>query len=431
MHVATILATLAALAAGGSPPPQSGAEASPQSHSSSRDPRLDALIAACSAVERERTIHALLRERGFVAWVVRVRLGSGASRVDWDECVLDVTTRALRSSASLARDEIVAQLFEAPEPLPFAAAMNLLSDLGDERDLAMLVDWAAAFDAFAEPSEFSSEAADALRAACARLAALSAGDARIWRRELERASEPSRVAIVRGLADCGSDAALTRLADQLGQGLVSESILLVELARAARREDRLHDEQVRRRVRALLEGSSEARREAALCSGALGDEDAAGWLVSLLGDASAGVRANAQWALERITARRLGPSQESWSRWLDSETDWWRDEAPSLLRELAGADVRARVIAASALTSHRFPRHTLATELAAALPLHDRGAAPIVLAGLRQLRSLNAVPPLERARLVTQDAAIQADIEATLAALRGEPAPRASTDQSQ
>lgn len=432
MRAAAILAAVALVAAPAHPQHAApSASATAPRRSDAPDPRLDALIAACSAVEREQTVHALLRERNFVTWAVRRRLGLGASRVEWDECVLDVTARALRSSASLARDEIVAQLFEASEPLPFAAAMNVLGELGDERDLAMLVDWAATFAAFLEGEESASTAAEALRESCARLAALSARDARAWRREIERASETFRVALVRALADCGSDDALVRLSEQLGQGHVNDAIVLAELARAARRADRLHDEQVRRSVRALLGAESELRREAALCAGALGDEEAARELVALLSDASSGVRSNAQWALEHLTGRRLGAAEANWSRWITAETDWWRDEAPGLLRELGGADARGRVAAASTLVAHRFPRHSLAAELAAALPLNDRGAAPIVLAGLRQLRSLNAQAPLERARAQTQDAAIRADIDATLAVLRGLPARRGGASESQ
>lgn len=395
------------------------------------DTRLDSLIAACSSVERDQTIHALLREREFVGWAVRVRLGLGASRVVWDECVLDVTTRALRSCASLTRDEIIAQLFEAPEPMPFAAAMTLLGELGDERDLTMLVDWAGAYTLFTGADEFSSEVNEALRSGCARLAALSAREHALWRRELQRAPEPLRVAIIRGLADAGTDHALARMSEQLGEELVSDAIVLAEIARAARREDRLYDESVRRRVRERLTPDNELRREAALCAGALGDEEAATGLVTLLADPSAGVRSNALWALEHITARRMGANDASWSRWLTSEMNWWHDEAPALLRELAGADARGRVLAASALVSHRFPRHSLAYELAAALPLTDRGAAPIVLAGLRQLGSMSAIAPLERLRPHVPDDAVRADIDATLAALRGQPATRGRETQSQ
>lgn len=408
-------------------PSQSAAPA-PELSPDAPSKRLDSVIAACEAAGASATARALESDPESVRWILRVRLGLAATLVAWDPCVQAATSQVLRSRASLARDELVAQLFEAPDPLPFPAAMRLLAELGDEGDLAMLLDWAALLAALTPEDDPSSAAADALRESCAVLASHSAADRRAWSRNIERADESLRLAIVRGLADCGSDDALTRLAGELGRGRIGDSLLLMEIARAARRVDRMHLAEVRRSVRALLDGDDSVRREAALCAGALGDEASAERLVDLLADPSEGVRTNAHWALQHLTGRQLPQAPQAWTRWLDAELLWWSDEAPAQLRALTNADGPERVAAARALAAHRFPRHSLAQELAEAAPLDDPGATAIVLAALERLDSQSALAPLLRRHSEARNPSVRGALDRLLAALSNEPPASSASD---
>lgn len=393
--------------------------------------RFDSVVSACSASGAEATTRALENERDAVRWILRVRLGLASSLAEWSPCVQAATASVLRSRASLARDELVAQLFDAPEPLPFRRAMGLLAELGDERDLAMLLDWAELLDALEPGDEHSSEGAIALRESCATLASHSATDRFIWAKSIERASEAMRMALARGLADCGSKDALERLSNELGRGRVGENLLLMEIARAARRIDRMHDAEVRRVVRSRLDGDEGLRRDAALCAGALGDEASAERLVQLLADPSEGVRANAHWALQHLTGRRLPPAPQAWSRWLAAEIHWWNEEAPTQLRQLASPEAQTRVAAARNLASHRFPRHSLAAELADAVPFDDAGAAAIVLSALEHLNSHSAFAPLERRSSEARNPAVHGAVDRLLAALAKRALPQpASTPAS-
>jgi HEAT repeat protein len=392
--------------------------------------RYDSLVAACETVGVDVTGRAFEGEgAAAITWIVRVRLGLAETAGPWSDGARQATTQALRARSSQSRDEIVAQLFEAPDPLPFEAAMLALSELGDERDLALLVDWVLEFaksisgEDPALEQEPRPEPAQALRASVEKLSQQSAADRELWLRAFERLPEELRVALVRGLADCGSPDALVRLAGWIGSGALHESVLLAELARAARRSDRLHSEDLRRLVRPMLDAdSAEVLRDAALCAGALGDEESVHALIAKLDHAHPGVRANAEWSLSRITGRRLGPVAASWSRWIESESAWWRRDAPGLLQQLANGNPQARVAAAQELSTHRFPRHTLALEMAEALPLNDRGAAPIVLATLRQLGSESAVDVLLRRAEAASDTGLRDDLMATVGALRPAPA---------
>jgi len=394
--------------------------------------RLDAHIASCEAVGVEGTAHAL-RNEGTAAleWLVALRLGRAESRALWGTHAHEAAAQALRSRSNAARDVLERQLEVSAAPKPLAAAMGVLADLGDERDLGQLVRWAELLAPNALEDELQHAGGAPLRASIARLASLNCRYAPLWIEQLEQAPQPLRDAVVRGLADSGALDALDRLADTLGRELVSDSFALVELARAARASDRRYSDSVRDRVRPLLTASDlDVRRDAALCLGALGDEASAETLVALLTHEHAGVRANAHWALARLTGRSANLSAEAWGRWIRSELDWWRDDAPLLLDQLVCTDPRLRVRAAHELAQHRFPRHSLATALAERLPVTDKGASAAVLAALVQLRSQNAADVLEQREPEARGHPCAERLAASLTALRSQersPAPQPSS----
>lgn len=374
-----------------------------------RDEQIESLLAACETAGAETTVRALLlRAEDAVDWIVRVRLGRTTAAGERNPCALAVELQTLRQREQLARERIQAHMREDSRLPPYAQAMLLVAEFGHGADLTTLVEWAALLDAAAREAVVGVEAAvgdstqaesamgsrpegaAALRRAAARLAAAAAGDRSAWSDAFEIAPDELRFALVRGLADAGGAEAIARLGELIGAGVASDSTLLAELARAGRRIDRAQDEAVLERVRPLLDSDRvDIVRDAALCAGALGDERSIGVLIDLLEHEHAGVRANAQWSLNRLTGRRLGPTAERWRRWLEPEATWWRDEAPAALNRLASADPQVRVGAAHELSRRRYPRHALSAALATHLPVHDPASAAVICATLKQLGSQN------------------------------------------
>jgi hypothetical protein len=396
--------------------------ASPQAIDDALARRLDAHIASSEAVGVEATAHALLNEgHAALEWIVALRLGRAESRATWSNDAHDAAAQALRARRDAAREVLRRQLATSVEPRPLAAAMGVLADLGDERDLEQLLHWAALLAPDALEDELEHAGAAPLRASISRLASLTCRYGPLWTAQLEQTPQPLREAMLRGLADSGSADALERLAETLGRELVSDSFTLVELSRATRGSDRRHAESLLQRVRPLLAASDfDVRRDAALCAGGLGDESSAETLVTLLSHEHAGVRANAHWALARLTGRSANLSADAWSRWIQAELDWWREDAPLLLDQLTCTEPKLRVQAAHALAQHRFPRHSLAVALAERFPVNDAAASAAVLAALVQLRSQSAADVLEERAPEARGQACEERLAAALAALRSQ-----------
>lgn len=396
--------------------------AAPQTLDDSLVRRLEAHIASSETFGLDATARALQNEgSAALEWIVALRLGRAESRATWSAQAHEAAAQALRARRAAARDVLLRQLEASVEPRPLAAAMGVLAELGDERDLEQLVQWAALLAPEPLDDDLEHAGAAPLRTSVAKLASLHCGDALVWLAQLEHAPQPLRDAVVRGLADSGTPDALERLADALGHELVNESFTLVELARAARVSDRRYSESVRNRVRPLLSASDfDVRRDAALCLGALGDEASAETLVALLTHEHAGVRANAHWALARLTGRSANLSADAWGRWIRAELDWWRDDAPLLLDQLVSANPKLRVQAAHSLAQHRFPRHSLAVALAERLPVNDPGASAAVLAALVQLRSQSAADVLEQRAPEARGQASADQLAAAVTALRSQ-----------
>jgi len=396
--------------------------ATPQSLDEALTRRMDAHIASSESVGVEATARALQNEGSdALEWLVALRLGRTESYATWNAQAHEAAAQALRARHNVAREVLLRQLKMSDEPKPLTAAMGVLGDLGDEDDLEQLVRWAALLAPNALDDELEHAGAAPLRASVATLATRACRNEQAWLAQLKQAPQPLREAMVRGLADSGAPDALERLAGTLRRELVSESFTLVELARAARGSDRRHAESLRNRVRPLLTASDlDVRRDAALCLGALGDEASAETLVALLTHEHAGVRANAHWALARLTGRSASLSADAWNRWIRAELDWWRDDAPLLLDRLVCADPKLRVQAAHALAQHRFPRHSLAVALAERFPVNDAAASAAVLAALVQLRSQSAADVLEERAPEARGQACEEGLAAALAALRSQ-----------
>jgi hypothetical protein len=402
--------------------------ATPQSFDEALVRRFDAHIASSEMLGADATARALQNEgAAALEWLVALRLGRAESRALWNADAHAAAAQALRAGNNAARDVLLRQLETSLEPKPLAAAMGVLAELGDERDLEQLLRWAALLAPQALDDDLEHAGAAPLRASVAKLASLACRSAHLWQARIEQAPQPLREAVLRGLADSGAPDALERLAETLGRELVSDSFTLVELARATRGSDRRHAENLRQRVRPLLTASDlDVRRDAALCLGALGDEASAETLVALLTHEHAGVRANAHWALARLTGRSANLSADAWGRWIRSELDWWREDAPLLLDRLVCTDPKLRVQAAHALAQHRFPRHSLAVALAERLPVNDAAASAAVLAALVQLRSQTAADVLEQRAPEARGTPCAERLATSLAALRSQERGRAT-----
>lgn len=151
-------------------------------------------------------------------------------------------------------------------------------------------------------------------------------------------------------------------------------------------------------VRMVLGGiGSEALREAVIAAGRLEDGDSIPHLVALLGEEDAGLRADAAWALQRITGLKLRERRERWEDWYEAELAWWRDQSDATFADLQSSAAADRTRALMEISSHRASRDRLALRVIPLLEHEDTETAKLAAWALRVLRSKCAVEPLIRA----------------------------------
>ncbi len=164
---------------------------------------------------------------------------------------------------------------------------------------------------------------------------------------------------------------------------------------AAPRLSRPLDERLAAEVRELLaDERSDVLADATLLAGRLEDSLATERLIALLGNESAGVRANAVWSLQQISGLRFREESVRWTRWLADETSWWRNAADAELRALHGADTARTRVAILEIGRHRLHRDRLAAALVSALDHEDPTVVQLACAQLQSLRSRVGLPAL-------------------------------------
>ncbi|HEX6884292.1 MAG TPA: HEAT repeat domain-containing protein [Planctomycetota bacterium] len=136
---------------------------------------------------------------------------------------------------------------------------------------------------------------------------------------------------------------------------------------------------------------------AAQACGRLGDEEAIGELVTLLGHEDGRVRASAIDALQRLTGLAYGPDPERWLRWYRAEERWWEQEAEPLLIHVERGRGLEFVRASREVLEHRLYRARIARAFALGLSRAQDEDAELACQALARLRSPVGVAALVEA----------------------------------
>jgi hypothetical protein len=284
---------------------------------------------------------------------------------------------------------------ESPADAERAAAIEALARCGLAADLDLMVRFAAGDG---EPEE---------EAPLSR--ALERGTERLLERDetaygrigsaLARAPAGLRGVLLAAVDARQTEAGLHVLARVAEENADVAPVALARLARSGARARKPIDEGIRRVVRSILaEPSSGVLAEAALAAGSLDDDESIPRLLDLLGDARPGVRANAEWSLERLSGLELLGGADRWRAWYRAEQTWSRAVLPGLEKDLASGD-RERIAAAlDEIAGKRWQRHELAQRVARVLHDPDPGLAALACDALRHLRSSAVREDLEACR---------------------------------
>lgn len=192
--------------------------------------------------------------------------------------------------------------------------------------------------------------------------------------------------IVDGLAGQPSAEATRLLADLLGRTPGLDVLLLLRLAERGpllAEASGLHGS-VRRYLR---ERDPVVVGAAAQACGRLGDEEAIGELVALLGHEDGRVRASAIDALQRLTGLAYGADPARWLRWYREEERWWEREAESLLIHVERGRGLEYVRASREVLEHRLYRARIARAFALGLTRAQGEGAELACQALERLRS--------------------------------------------
>jgi hypothetical protein len=298
--------------------------------------------------------------------------------------------------AQLPRDSVRAILTSAAEnktdALVRRAAVTVWGECATTLDLEAVCAVAAAdLDVDGEPTAMS---ADLERA----LAGIAARDPAAWLalRKLATKSPVSHVrSFLRAAALDQGTAALAFLAWGV-EALPERRVEAVsELQRASFAVALPVDASVTGAVRRVLElHPADVAAELALISGRFEDAEAVGPLIELLSAQSAGVRASALWALQRISALGFRAEPERWRLWHEEELAWWNTKGDTQIQRLAASDAGTVNMAILELAKRRLHRDRAALAIAGALDHENAAVVELACNALVQLRSRACVPAL-------------------------------------
>jgi HEAT repeats len=234
---------------------------------------------------------------------------------------------------------------------------------------------------------------------------------------LPKAKDWIAVGLVRGCASAGGADALTALTDELDRSPQQETLLLSELARAARTAPVPCDARVASEVAERLRSADPAiARAAAGAAGALEDSEALPVLIGLLDASNAGVRESALSALRQISRCTYGPASAAWSVWYERERAWIEQRGSDLERQLASPEPSRVLAALREIAGHKIRRHELAALASRALDNTSSEVRRAACATLAELGSRSCAPRLSE-RMADEDAQVARAARESLAAV--------------
>jgi HEAT repeat protein len=271
-----------------------------------------------------------------------------------------------------------------------AAAIRLIGAVGDARDLENLLGRAL---------DDAEEALD--RRLCDALA-WAAGEilgrdeyafvyvSARWRSLREPLLEP----LILAMRAAPGAAALHFLAEVIQWRAAHACQALAIVQEIGRSHDPGADGEARRRIRPLLDRSRDGLcRAAALALGALEDHASIPELIALL-EADGGLRANAHWALRRITGLSLPASPQAWRSWHRLESTWLEQAGSEAFLRLGSDDSREVADAIRSISEHPLAREDLATNLVELLDSDEPAIRTLACLFIPDLGDARALPVL-------------------------------------
>lgn len=296
---------------------------------------------------------------------------------------------------------------ESADTRDLAAALRGLGAVGVDRDLELILDQRFERDAELEPwlaEAFQKGLAGILRRDPDAMPFLTLR----WRNVDPALLSP----LVSALGEAGDPRGVEILGDVITWHSHLASAAVGQLRRLGPHPSPEVNEEIANDLRPALDAWSSSPgdlRAVILAIGELQDFHSIPVLIELMRDEASGLRANALWALRRMTGMTLGEDPDFWSDWYEAEQAWFLDERSRVRSQLELSDPAQVARALRDYSSHRMFRHELAEDLATVLwrdETHLRTLACSVLAQLgspRPVRDLVAL--LEESQEEVREAA--------------------------
>lgn len=294
----------------------------------------------------------------------------------------------------------------ALDGFPRAEMLAVLSDVAAELDddaaasagLAVLARCGAAADAGLAARLLRPGAEPDLEAAVLAIARRDARTLAVLDGVARGADTAVRIAFVRAVEALDSLEAAAWIARCAERHADVRPESLARLGRLAQSLPHPAPEEALSVVRGVLAGvGSDALRDAVVAAGRMEDGESVPYLVALLREDDAGLRADAAWALEQISGLRLRERAERWEDWYAVELQWWRERSDAAFAALESGERAACSRALLEIAGRRASRDRLALRVAPLLAAADPAVARLAAQTLRVLRSKVAIAALLRA----------------------------------
>ena len=262
--------------------------------------------------------------------------------------------------------------------------ISTLARLGRDGEVDQLIDLCSQRANWSLDSSMRSEFQGALTALLAR----GPRSYRVLRDRFTRIDPILQTLSLRSIGSIRSRASIELLIELVGRSSRLDVAILSQLNRSARETwfERQGDPLIRIRM-ALSTGSSEVRREAALCLSALRDYDCLPQLVDLLEDTDASVRKSAHYSLRQLTGFGYDADKTNWQHWVAREAKWWREDAQSCLDQLHGTNASSQLAAVKEVSRNRLHRARVIEHLSFALRSCAPSAARMAALALGKLEA--------------------------------------------
>ncbi|MEW6071023.1 MAG: HEAT repeat domain-containing protein [Planctomycetota bacterium] len=214
-------------------------------------------------------------------------------------------------------------------------------------------------------------------------------------------------AVVRTVGAPRDDRGLEFLGDVIGWRSQFAGPAIAQVSALGASDSLARNESLARLIRPYLDPESvELCPAAALALGELRDVEAVRPLLDLLENGAPGVRANALWALRRITGLSFPAEPATWRVWFEEEEEWALRSMASVIRALESPDEGEIAAAIQAASYHPLLRHELSEALGRVLDHPRAGLRALVCRTLERLASPVSIPPLIE-RLEDHDDAVR------------------------